>query len=191
MVASYDFTGPRALVDGKTEVHTIWYLPATARITAVTNTTNPTITTSTPHGLAAAGRVRVAGVTGAEGVNGGWLVLAVPDARSFTLTMPAPGVYTGGGRAGMPIDTTGYTARLHVRDAADTAATLLTLTSEDGGLMLGGADGSIVIRFSKSATAPLSVTWRRAVYELELIAASGAVLPVAAGTIAVRSGVAR
>jgi hypothetical protein len=71
--------------------------PNTFTITGVTNVTNPTVTTSAPHGIVAGQTVTIASVGGAVGVNGTWVVTTVPTSTTFTLTMAAPGAYTSGG----------------------------------------------------------------------------------------------
>ncbi len=158
-----------------------------ARIVAVTNTLNPTVTTDTPHGVTAGGgRVHITEVTGAEGVNGGWLVLAVLTSTTFTIATPAPGEYEGGGRAGKPLDTTGYTARLEARAAPDAAALDLELTTANGGIILSGADGRVEFRPALSATAPFTPTWRRLTYAFHLIAPSGAPARWLQGSLVVR-----
>ncbi len=67
-------------------------------ITGVTNTVNPTITTSVAHGLNVGQKVAIFGVGGAVGVNGIFDVATVPTTTTFTVTLAsAPGVYTSGG----------------------------------------------------------------------------------------------
>lgn len=67
-------------------------------ITAVTNTVNPTITTSAAHGLAVGNLVDIFSVGGATGVNGIFAVASVPTTTTFTITLAAaPGAYTAGG----------------------------------------------------------------------------------------------
>ena len=67
-------------------------------VTAVTNTVNPTITTSAAHNLVIGQTVVIAGVNGATGVNGTFVVATAPTANTFTITLAAaPGVYTSGG----------------------------------------------------------------------------------------------
>lgn len=71
--------------------------PSALTISAVTNTTNPTITTTTAHGLYAGQVVDITSVLGATGIDGWWVVQSVPLTTTFTIAAPAPGVYTSGG----------------------------------------------------------------------------------------------
>lgn len=67
-------------------------------ITGVTNTTNPTVTTSAAHGLATGDYHEIFGVNGATGANGVSNVSSVPSTTTFVIPRTsAPGVYTGGG----------------------------------------------------------------------------------------------
>ena len=71
-------------------------------ITAVTNTTNPTITTASAHGLVAGQYIVISGVVGATGVNGNWAVATAPTGTTITITTAAPGVWSSGGIIGVP-----------------------------------------------------------------------------------------
>ena len=75
-----------------------------AGITAVTNTIDPTITTSVADGLKVGDVVTISGVVGATGVNGTFNVATTPTATTFTVvTNAAPGVYTPPAVASVPI----------------------------------------------------------------------------------------
>lgn len=81
---------------------------AALTITGVTNTTNPTITTSGPHGYIAGQWVVQSGILGALGANGIFKVGTVPTGSTYTITnldgtsVPAPGAYTSGGSVVSP-----------------------------------------------------------------------------------------
>lgn len=76
---------------------------ADAVISAITNTSNPQITTVGAHGLAAGDWVIIQGVNGATGINNSltgtvaWQVASIVDTFNFTVTAGAPGIYTSGG----------------------------------------------------------------------------------------------
>jgi type II secretory pathway pseudopilin PulG len=73
------------------------WTPATSlslTVSNVSNTANPTITTSAAHGLRPGQIVVIAGVAGAVGVNGTWQVDEVLSTTTFTIPAPAPGGYT-------------------------------------------------------------------------------------------------
>lgn len=67
-------------------------------VSGVSNTADPTITTSAVHGLVVGDRVAIFGVAGATGVNANFDVVTVPTTTTFTVTLAAaPGVWTAGG----------------------------------------------------------------------------------------------
>lgn len=74
----------------------------------------------------------------------------------------------------VPIDLTGYTARMQVRHKYNSTDKLLDLTTENGGITLGGALGTILILATASQTAAVPAP-KDCVYDLELVAASGKV----------------
>ena len=67
---------------------------------------------------------------------------------------------------GTPVDLTGYGARMQVRRRITSTDALLDLNTEDGGIELGGEDGTITISISASQTAEVA---RSGVYDLELV----------------------
>lgn len=71
---------------------------------------------------------------------------------------------------GAPVNITGYTARMQVRGNYESEDTLVSLTSSGGGIVLGGALGTIAITISASVTQLLQL--EEAVYDLELVSAS-------------------
>jgi len=70
-----------------------------------------------------------------------------------------------------PVDITGFTARMHIRDSLEDAATLLELTTENARIVLGGAAGTVQLSISATDTAALTFT--EGVYDLELIDTGG------------------
>lgn len=71
-----------------------------------------------------------------------------------------------------PVDITGYTARMHIRDSIDAAATLLELTTENARITLGDTAGTIQLSIAATDTAALAFT--SGVYDLELVDTGGA-----------------
>lgn len=65
---------------------------------------------------------------------------------------------------------TGYTAALTVKDAPG-GATLLSLTTANGGITLGGAAGTIALLITDEQT--LAQAWVGGVYELSITSGSG------------------
>lgn len=72
---------------------------------------------------------------------------------------------------GVAIDLTGFTARMHMRDTLEATTPFLTLTTENGGIALGGAAGTVDLLASAVATSAIIVT--SGVYDLELVAGDG------------------
>jgi hypothetical protein len=90
---------------------------------------------------------------------------------------------------GVAINLTGYTARMQVRAKRTNPEVLLELTTENGGIVLGGADGSVTLQASAVDTA--AFTWTRGVYDVELISAGGIVTRFIRGSVSVSPEVTR
>jgi hypothetical protein len=90
---------------------------------------------------------------------------------------------------GTPIDLTGYTARMQVREKVSSTATLLSLTTENGGIALGGAAGTIAV--TAAATLTDDITTKRGVYDLELVSSGGVVTRLIEGCVTISPEVTR
>ena len=90
------------------------------------------------------------------------LKLTIEQGSTFrkTLTWKA-------GTPQLPIDLTGCTARMHIRSAVSAATTLHEMTTENGGIVLGGALGTIELIIIPAVTE--TFTWTDAVYDLEVV----------------------
>lgn len=73
--------------------------------------------------------------------------------------------YLSGGETSSPKDLSGYSASMVLKDPR-TNNTLLTLTSSNGGIILGGAAGTIEIRITAELTS--AITWQQATYQLTI-----------------------
>ena len=93
------------------------------------------------------------------------------------------------GDPAVAVDLTGYTARAQVRSSVTSSIVLLELTTENGGIVLGGAAGTIQRIVSAADTA--AITWKNAVYDLEVIDAGGAVRRLMSGKVTVSLEVTR
>ena len=93
------------------------------------------------------------------------------------------------GTPAVPVSLVGCTARMHVRNEISDPATLLDLTTENGGITLGGALGTITLRLTAAATAAL--TWTAGVYDLEIVYADGRVRRLLAGVVSISPEVTR
>lgn len=96
------------------------------------------------------------------------------------------------------INLIGYTARMQVRDTYAAAATLLELTTENSGIALGGAAGTITLTATAAAMAAIPVSdapgtppSRIAVYDLDLIDGSSVVTRLLQGKFTITREVTR
>jgi len=87
------------------------------------------------------------------------------------------------------IDLTGYTARMQFRRTKSATTALLSATTENGYITLGGTAGTIDIEIPDDITAALTVT--RAVYDLELISSTGVVTRLIEGDVEISKEVTR
>lgn len=69
-----------------------------------------------------------------------------------------------------PVDLTTYTARMQVREKHTSTTKILDLTTENGGISLGGTAGTIQIEITADDTS--DVVAKCYVYDLELITSS-------------------
>lgn len=87
--------------------------------------------------------------------------ITAEQGATFTRTI------TWNNSAGSPINLSGYTARMQVRSDYGSASPILTLTTENSGITLGGALGTIIL--SASATTTAALVAGNYVYDLELV----------------------
>lgn len=142
-------------------------------------------------------RVRVVGVGGmreinmsenqyavATGVEGNVVTLNQINSLGYTN-------YISGGvlEFNAPVSLAGYTARMQVRKKLKDTSVLLTLTTENGGIVLDDATKTITLRIPAIDTATLN--FQQAVYDLELETASGHVIRFAEGNISLAAEVTR
>lgn len=80
-----------------------------------------------------------------------------------------------------PVNLTGYTARMQIRKKYGSDIVLLSLTTENGGITLGGSAGTIILNISATDTS--NINWTTGVYDLELVSAGGTVKRLLQGTI--------
>ena len=71
---------------------------------------------------------------------------------------------------GMPIDLTTYTARMQVREKYTSPSAVVNITTENGGITLGGEEGTIDLDINATATSNLVA--KEYVYDLELVSSS-------------------
>lgn len=89
-----------------------------------------------------------------------------------------------------PYDVTGYTARMHVRSAVASEDIIISLTSENGRIIVGTTDGRFDLYISAADTTLLPAD--KYVYDLEVIApVTGIVERLMMGNFVVRGEVTR
>lgn len=90
---------------------------------------------------------------------------------------------------GVPIDITGYTARMQIRQTVGSVGFEVELTTENGGITLGGALGTVDLLISATATAALD--FLAAVYDLELVSPTSIVTRLVKGSVVLDKEVTR
>lgn len=92
--------------------------------------------------------------------------------------------YTGGGYLQFmtPVDLTGYTAGMKIKDKLD-GTVLLTLNSTNGRIVIDQTNKMITITISAATTA--AITWIKGVYDLEMYSPSGDVTTIFSGNITI------
>jgi hypothetical protein len=87
------------------------------------------------------------------------------------------------------VNLTNYTARLQARVDIEDTETVLTLTTENGGITLGGVLGTISL--DRTATQTTLLPAGTYVYDLELLAGSGTVTRLVQGELDISAEVTR
>ena len=92
-------------------------------------------------------------------------------------------------QGGTALNWTGFTARMQVREAADSTATLLNLNTDGSGIVLGGTAGTItvVVTSTQSAAIPSGSF----AYDLELVSSGNQVTRLLQGSFNVVGNVTR
>jgi hypothetical protein len=89
-----------------------------------------------------------------------------------------------------PVNLTGYSARMQIRSSKLSEEPLISLTTEDdGGIVLGGVAGTIVVSISAEDTSELA--GEAGVYDIELEDSSGVVTRLLEGTVKLSNEVTR
>jgi hypothetical protein len=115
-------------------------------------------------------------------MNPGVVSLVCPQGATFQKTL----TYKIGRN---PVDITGWTARMQVRERYEAESVLLNITTENGGITLGGRAGTIDLYVSDEVTAGFIVGPH--VYDLELINTTGEVTRLIEGKFSVTPEVTR
>lgn len=163
-------------------------------ITAITQTA-PVRLTVIGHGLSDGWRCAVTNVKGMLEINAqannvrarDYHPVTVIDTATIELNdINAAGFkpYVSGGyiQYNSPVDLTGYTARMKIKDKVG-GTVLDTLDTTNGKIVVDPAGKTITLKLDAATTA--AYAWTRGVYELEMVSATGEVTTLLRGTITV------
>lgn len=92
-------------------------------------------------------------------------------------------------QGGTALNWTGFTARMQVREAADSTATLLSLSTGGSGIVLGGTAGTIDLTVTSTQSAAISAG--SFAYDLELVSSGNQVTRLLQGSFNVVGNVTR
>lgn len=176
--------------------------PIVFKAISAINKSAPVQLTVTSHSLVDGWRVAISDVTGMKEINAknipptddDFYRIKVIDANTIQL----PGIssasfntYQNGGyiRFYTPVDMGGYTARMQVRQKITSAEPVLILTTENGGIILNNGTKTIGLYISAAATTSVAISG--GVYDLEMVAPDGTVIPLMSGGFSFSSEVTR
>jgi hypothetical protein len=198
-MSNYDFT----IQQGATFNPQLKFSQPQFSVKAITGITKSgqAVVTAASHGLTVDWPVWIVGVLGMDQINHRADALRNPskayfgyfvDANTIRLNVDSSrfATYVSGGELlyHPPVNLTGFTARMDIRESLDDATVIHTLTTENGGITLGGVAGTIDLLIPATATEDLDFT--HAVYDLELIN-SGVVTRLISGSITLSKEVTR
>jgi hypothetical protein len=122
----------------------------------------PMVVTATAHGAPAGWRVKITSALGMTQANTtDYIAASAVDANSLTfnaINSIGYTAYTAGGvlEYNKPVDLTGYTARLQLREKITSATTLLELTTANSGIVLDNTAKTITVIITAAQTAALN-----------------------------------
>lgn len=163
-------------------------------ITAITQTA-PVQITAVGHGLPPGWRAAVIAVKGMSGINApnvppkdkdyhpvtvvGNDTIQLNDVSAANLSAYVSGGYL---QFNTPVDLTGYTARMTIKDKVG-GTMLLSLTTANNRIVIDTSNHKITLTITATDTA--LITWSKGVYDLELVSATGVVTALMAGSVTV------
>jgi len=156
-------------------------------ITGITQAA-PVVITSAAHGVPPNWRVKVTNVLGMTDINSTETYSIVTQTTTNSVTINSINSvsykpYVSGGilEFNEPVDLTGFTGRMQIRQDIDSTATIAELTSANGGVLIDNTLKTITLIIPATTTANFSFT--TAVYDLELISSGGQVTPFCGGIV--------
>lgn len=161
-------------------------------ITGITQAA-PARLTVPAHGVPDGWRVAVTNVKGMTEINAeannvkdrDYVTATVIDSNTIELNgVNSAGfkAYVSGGvlQYNTPVDLTGYSARMSIKDKIG-GTELFSLTSVDGRIALDSAKKTITLNVVATDTA--AITWKKGVYDLELVSGGGVVSALLSGAV--------
>lgn len=97
--------------------------------------------------------------------------------------------FTWRGSDMVPVDLTDYTARMQIRKRKADTDVIHESTTENGGITLGGVDGTVLLMINDADTAAFGFV--RGVYDIELIDSDGIVTRLVEGNVELSKEVTR
>lgn len=173
----------------------------TKSITGVTKS-GQAVVTAASHGLTVDWPVWIVGVDGMSQINHRSEDLDIASKAYFAYVVNSNtlrlnfdtsrfAAYTSGGEVlyHPPVDLTSFTARMQIRSDINSATIIVSLTTSNGGITLGGVDGTIALLLTAVQTA--TFTFDSAVYDLEIIDSTGIVTRLLSGNVILSKEVTR
>lgn len=156
----------------------------------ITNITQaaPCVVTSTAHGVPDGWRVKITNVGGMTELNSVENYIQATKLTADTIELNSINAvgykaYTSGGilEYNEPVNLTGYTARMQLREKVDSTTVIDEITTANNGIVIDETNSRITLYISAIDTA--AYTFTSAVYSLELISPTLEVTPLANGTL--------
>jgi len=159
------------------------YIP----ITAISKSA-PLVVTAPAHGVPKEWRVRFTNILGMVELNSAENYHQVTEVTANSLTINtvnslAYKEYISGGvlEYNTPVNLTGYTARMQIRNKVDSTTSIIELTTENSGIVLDNINKTILLKIPALTTSTFN--FLNAVYSLELVASGGQVTTLVSGNI--------
>lgn len=200
MTAKYNFVVNK----GATFNPVLLYSQPTFVVKAITGVTKSgrAVVTAPGHGITQDWSVYVVGLVGMDRLNHKSDELEIPakaylaryvDGSNLRLEVDTTRMdaWVSGGELlyRPPMDLTGYTARMHVRETVDATTSLVSLTTENSGIVLGGTAGTVELVIAADVTKDITVS--QAVYDLEIVDTFSKVTRLLEGSITFKKEVTR
>lgn len=184
------------IYQGSTFRETVRWESSTKVYVPITNITKsaPMVVTAVNPTMPSGWRVKIAGVGGMKEVNSDtWLIASEVGGNSVTFNSINAlnyTTYTSGGvlEYNQPMDLSGYTARMQIREKLTSTTALEDLTTSNGKILLNNTNKTISLILG--ATTTEAYTWKSGVYSLEM-EKDGVVTPLIYGNVSLEREVTR